>query len=392
MAVGKARYMGEPVVAVVAATRDLARDAADLVEVEYEPLDVNVDAPAARATPDAPVLHDDAGTNLVWEGSFDWGDVDGALAAADRVVRIDELHFHRFSSTPIECCGAVAEYERAPASSRCYCNHQFPGMALVFMAPALRVGIGPDPLRHPRHRRRVRQQGDHAHVPPDLLPARPQARPSGALDRVADRATTWRTRTATSAGSSDIEVAVQNDGTVLGYRMKAIDDCGAYPRYEPIGCVVWSQVRDRLLPDPERPGRLRAGVHEQVAVRAEPRLLAPASTSGSSSAWSTSSAHELGIDPVEMRKRNYVRADEMPYTTVNGCVYDSGDYARCLDLALELVDYEAGPRARSGSEPGGKLIGIGIGSTLDSGTNNFAPGAARQSAAARSRATTRRRR
>jgi CO/xanthine dehydrogenase Mo-binding subunit len=72
-----------------------------------------------------------------------------------------------------------------------------------------------------------------------------------------------------------------------------------------------------------------------------------------------------------MRKRNYVRAEEMPYTTANGCVYDSGDYAGALDLALELIDYD-GARERQRQEPEGKLIGIGIGSTLDSGTNNFA--------------------
>jgi 2-furoyl-CoA dehydrogenase large subunit len=70
-----------------------------------------------------------------------------------------------------------------------------------------------------------------------------------------------------------------------------------------------------------------------------------------------------------VRKRNYVRADEMPYETPNGCVYDSGDYARCLDIALELVDYPS-VRERQG-QVNGKLLGVGIGSTLDSGTNNF---------------------
>src|SRR6266571_3850561 len=84
LAVGRVRHIGEPVVAVVARTRELARDAADLVEVEYEPLDVLVDA--RRAEDDgAPILREDAGTNVVWSGRFDWGDVDGALKAADHV-------------------------------------------------------------------------------------------------------------------------------------------------------------------------------------------------------------------------------------------------------------------------------------------------------------------
>ena len=82
-------------------------------------------------------------------------------------------------------------------------------------------------------------------------------------------------------------------------------------------------------------------------------------------------AHELELDPVEVRKRNYVRADEMPYETPNGCVYDSGDYARCLDIALELIGYDELERAPRDAESRGKLLGFGIGSTLDSGTNNF---------------------
>src|SRR4030095_15048530 len=82
-------------------------------------------------------------------------------------------------------------------------------------------------------------------------------------------------------------------------------------------------------------------------------------------------AAELELDPVEMRKRNYVKAEQMPYETPNGCVYDSGDYARCLDIALELIDYDAIAQRRAEAATRGKLLGVGIGSTLDSGTNNF---------------------
>src|SRR5438874_5220684 len=82
-------------------------------------------------------------------------------------------------------------------------------------------------------------------------------------------------------------------------------------------------------------------------------------------------ARELGLDPVEVRKRNYIRAEDMPYETPNGCIYDSGDYAAMLDLALDLIDYESIPRKRAAARERGKLLGVGIGSTLDSGTNNF---------------------
>src|SRR5436309_9071072 len=82
-------------------------------------------------------------------------------------------------------------------------------------------------------------------------------------------------------------------------------------------------------------------------------------------------AGELGLDPIEVRKKNYIKHEEFPYETPNGCVYDSGDYARCLDIALDLIGYDSLEEKRRDAESRGKLFGIGIGSTLDSGTNNF---------------------
>src|SRR5204863_3893134 len=111
LAVGKARFVGEPVAAVVAHTRELARDAAELVEVDYEPLPALVDGPGATYD-GAPILHDDAGSNVVWSGVFDWGDYEAAKAEADRVVKIERLHFERFSSTPLECSGCLVEFNR----------------------------------------------------------------------------------------------------------------------------------------------------------------------------------------------------------------------------------------------------------------------------------------
>ena len=143
LAVGKVRHMGEPVAAVCAATRELARDAAELIEVEYEELPVLVDG--EEALKDETILHDDAGSNVVWSGVFDWGDVDAALAEADHVVKIEKLHFHRFSSTPLECAGALVEYDKGTGEWTLHCNHQMPGIGAIWMAPALRVGI--DKLR-----------------------------------------------------------------------------------------------------------------------------------------------------------------------------------------------------------------------------------------------------
>src|SRR5215204_5172457 len=368
LAVGRVRHVGEPVVAVAAATRELARDAAELVEVDYEPLDPVLD-PETAADPATAQLHDEVPNNTIWQGNFDYGDYDAALAEADKVVRIKRLHFHRFSSTPLETSGAVVEYNRGTGQWTIHSNNQFPGFAIIMMAPALKVGL--DKLRF------VSQDigggfGNkictHVQLVAMCLLARKLRR--------AVNWTEWRTdqHTANSHGNErvflDVEVPVKADGTMLGFKARMIDDCGAWTRYEPLGCIIWAQV----TPGVYRWRNVRVDF-TQVCTNKSP--CGPnRGYSRMQHLWFTERvidivANELALDPVEVRKKNYIRAEEMPYETPNGCVYDSGDYARCLDIALELIEYDGIEERRRDAESRGKLLGVGIGSTLDSGTNNF---------------------
>src|SRR5438105_1998721 len=367
LAVGKVRHLGEPVAAVVASTRELARDASELIEVEFEPLEPLVDA--RRAQDDgAPILHDEAGTNVVWEGLFDWGDWEAAKAEADHVVKIKELHFDRFSSTPLECSGCLVEYNRGTGQWTMYCNHQMPGVGAIWMAPAMRVGI--DKLRF------VTQDigggfGNKICLHPYFVACCLLARK---LNR-AVQWTEWRTdqHTANAHGNErwfqEIEVPVKADGTMLGFKVKAVDDCGAFPRYEPLGCIIWAQV----TPGCYRWRNIRVDF-TQVVTNKSP-VSPNRGYSRMQHLWLTERivdivARELGLDPVEVRKRNYVKTEEMPYETPNGCIYDSGDYARCLDVVLELIGYDRIEERRRDAESRGKLLGFGIGSTLASGTND----------------------
>jgi 2-furoyl-CoA dehydrogenase large subunit len=368
LAVGKVRYVGEPVVAVVAETRELARDASELVEVEYDPLPALVDARRAQDD-DAPVVHEESGGNLMWEGVYEWGDLEAAFAEADRVVKIDELHFHRFNSTPLECDGALVEYNRGTGQWTLHTNNQFPGFAAIMIGPALRCGL--DKLRF------VTQ--DIGGGFGNKITSHPQLLVCCLLARKLNRPiqwTEWRSdfHMSMSHGNErwflDTEVAVKADGTLLGFRTKALDDAGAWLRYEPLGGVIWAQV----TPGMYRWRNIRLEF-TQVATNKAP-CSPNRGYSRMQHLWFTERvidivAHELDLDPVEMRKKNFIRAEEMPYETPNGCVYDSGDYAKMLDVALDLIGWDGRERRRQEAVGRGKLLGVGIGSTLDSGTNNF---------------------
>jgi 2-furoyl-CoA dehydrogenase large subunit len=369
LAVDKVRYHGDAVAVVLAETRETARDAAGLVDVEYEPLPTVVDTVAA-ADPQAALLHEQVGTNVAWHGVFDWGDIDWALENADHVVEIDHLHFHRFSSTPLECNAAVVNWDPGTDTVTVTSNNQMPMFASMVIGPTLGV---------PSNRLLFNSQ-DIGGAFGIKIGSYPQIAALALLSRKAGRPAKWteyRTDHMLSAGHGneriflDTKIAVMKDGTILGFKARAFDDAGAYLHYEPLGAVIWSQVScgsyrfKHIQVDytetltnkcPTVPNRGYSRLQHQWMIERMVDIV----------------AGELDFDPVELRKRNYVQPDEYPYETPNGCVYDSGDLPRSLDIALELINADRW-RERQGEvgRGSGKRIGIGIGSTLDSGTNNF---------------------
>jgi CO/xanthine dehydrogenase Mo-binding subunit len=369
LAVEKVRYQGDAVALVLAESREIARDAAELVEVEYEPLPAVVDTVEAAA-PDAPVLHEEVGSNVVWHGVYDYGDVDWALENADHVVKIDRLHFHRFSSTPLECNAAVVNWEPGTETLEIFSNNQMPMFASLVIGPSLGI---------PSNKIAFRSQ-DIGGAFGIKIGSYPQITALALISRKAGRPAKWteyRTDHMLSAGHGnertflDIEVPVQKDGTILGFKTRAFDDAGAYLHYEPLGAVIWSQV----TPGCYRFKHIRVDYTEAVSNKCP--TIPNRGYSRLQHLWLTERivdvvAKELGLDPVEVRKQNYIQPEDYPYETPNGCIYDSGNLPKALDLALGAIDY---PRWRERqAELGrgsGKRIGIGIGTTLDSGTNNF---------------------
>jgi len=368
LAVSKVRYQGEPVVALVAESPSLADDAAELVQVEYEALDPVVDAESALT--DKSILHEEAGTNWVWNGVFEYGDVDKAFREAAYVVNIDRMHFHRFSSTPLENNVVIAQWN--PKDDRIYyeCNNSFPSFAIQFLSAHLGVHID-------RIRVETSDIGGSFGIKITSYPQ--MAVCALASKKAGGRPVKWvETRsehiTSSAHGNErtfrDTRVALDKDGVITGLVSRHIDDCGAYPRYEPLGCVIWSQVF---------PGVYRfknARIDFTQAVTNKCPVGPNRGYSRMQHLWFLERVidvcgHELGIPTDEIRLRNYIRPEEFPYTTPNGCVYDSGNYPKMLQVAKELIGWEEWKKKQVAARREGRLIGIGIGTTLDSGTNNF---------------------
>ncbi|MFZ0560283.1 MAG: xanthine dehydrogenase family protein molybdopterin-binding subunit [Terriglobales bacterium] len=368
MAVEKVRYQGEPVAAVVAESASLADDAAELVQVEYEPLEPVVDAEEALL--DKSILHEEAGTNRVWSGTWEFGDVEKAFRDAAYVVNIDHMHFHRFSSTPLENNVVIGQWEPKEDRIHYWCNNSFPSFAIQFLAAHLAV-----------HFDRIRvQTADIGGSFGIKITSYPQMSVCAlASKKAGGRPVKWvETRSEHMVSSAhgnertfrDTRVALDKNGVITAIASRHIDDCGAYPRYEPLGCVIYSQVF--------------CGTYRFKNARIEfTQTVTNKCPVGPNRGYSRMQhlwflerivdicAHEIGIPADEMRLRNYIRPEEFPYTTPNGCVYDSGNYPKMLEVAKKLIGWDDWKKKQAEARQQGRWIGIGIGTTLDSGTNNF---------------------
>ncbi len=361
----KVHFQGEPVAAVAAETVALAMDAAELIEVDYDMLDAVLDV--EDALKDQILVHDNIGSNRTWHGIYEYGDVDKAFADAAHVVKIDRLHFHRYSSTPLENNACVAEWTRQ-GTVEFLCNNNFPGFAKQLLSPGLRLPI---------EKVRVRTYDVGGAFGNKIWNYVYMALAALASKKTGGRRVKWseiRTEHMLAAGHGnertyvDTEVALDKDGVITALRSRHLDDCGAYTRYEPLGCVIFSQV----LAATYKLRNIRIDMNQALTNKCP--VVPNRGYSRMQQLWFMERvvdicAHELGIPADEMRLKNYIT--EFPYETPNGCVYDSGNYPAMLEKAKKLVDWDKWVAYRDQARAEGKHVGIGIGTTLDSGTNNF---------------------
>ena len=353
-AVGTARYVGEPLAVVVARDRYVAEDAAELVAVEYEPLEPVLDLATAAS------IHD---------RSFHYGDVDDALAKAHLVVR-ETFRVARFTCLPVECFGVVCDWDETGGRLTAWANFQGPFTLHGVAAAAL--GLSGNRLRLLTPPDSGGSFGVKAAVLPYVVLVGLASRALGVPVRwTEDRLEHLAASSASTGRVTTIEAGFTRDGELTALRYDAIEDVGAYVRapepatlYRMHGSLSGAyRVRDvaaryRVVLTNTIPSGLNRGFGGPQLYFGLERVMAIA-------------ARRLRLDHAELVRRNLVPVGEMPYRTPSGALYDSGDYEACLDRALELSEYEA-LRARAASARAeGRLAGVGLACIVEPSISNM---------------------
>jgi 2-furoyl-CoA dehydrogenase large subunit len=370
LAVGATRYMGEWVAAVVADTRALAEDAAELVEVAYEQLPHVIDAEEAHK-PTSPPVHPAHGSNVLLDRVFDWGDVDAHFAASDRRLSL-RATWGRNSTVPIETFGALAQWDPWNETLDVRASIQMPKYADQ-IARALRL-----PMNGVRVHYDIDVGGSYGvkrgikHTVLVGYLARKLGRP---VRLVEDRLENMRSGDAHGPERIfDIDVAFDDDGVVNSMRMRALDNAGAYAGRapfqlgKPIGAIV----------GPYRIKSVRyhaVSVTTNKAVEEAVRGFGQAPTNYAIESMMDRVAEATGLDRIEVRRRNLIRADEFPYLIPSGTRYDSGDYHTVVDKVLAHVGWTALVAERDALRAKGMLAGIGVAACLEpsGGNSSFEP-------------------
>ncbi len=356
VAVDKVRYAGEAVAIAVAESRYEAEDALELVEVDYELLEPLVD-PVAAAQEGAPLLHENLGTNVVYEKTFTHGDVEGDFARAAHVIR-RTLRWPRVAASPMEPAGAVCEFDRATGRMDVHSNSNMLNFAAWVLSGTLQMG--PELIDfHPMYT--GGSFGSKHLTAKAIALAASMAKLTGRpVKFMEDRADNLLANDSQAPDRRyEVALALDADGHFLSLRTDVVDDYGAYFLFAiagntnamaqttgPYTIGSCENVVKAVLTNKNQQGVFR-GAGSEVSNWVLERLVDAA-------------AAELGIDAIELRRRNLIQPDQFPYRIPTGNIYDSGDYPAVLDKALAHaeLDFWRAEQARAREE--GRYIGIGL--------------------------------
>jgi carbon-monoxide dehydrogenase large subunit len=356
LAEARVRFVGEPVAVVAARSAAVAADAAELVEVEYEPLPPVVDVDAALA-PGAPRLHPDLPDNILIERRHRSGDVDAAMSRAALVTR-ETFRHARCSATPLEPRGLIAAW--TDEALTVWTGTQAPYIYRAALAEAFS-------LAEPRVRVMVCDTGggfgQKMHVLAEDLAVVALAWATGRpVKWVESRRENLAAAAQAREARVEIEAGADAEGRLLALRARVLSDVGAY-HIHPLTAALEPLGTASILPGPYR---VPAYAWEAAAVATNK----PASgayrgvgmTMGAFVMERTLDllAARLGLDPAEIRRRNLIGPGDYPFTSASGLVYDSGDFPRALEQALTLARYDERRRWQARAREAGRCVGVGV--------------------------------
>jgi len=352
----RVRFVGEGVAVVVATDRYLARDAMDLVEVDYEPLTPVVDPEKALAK-GATVLHEQYKDNVAFRWELEGGDVKKAFKQADKVIRQRMIN-QRLIPVAMEPRGVVADYKPGEKQLTVWSSTQIPHLLRTQIAAMLGVPESSVRVITPEVGGGF---GSKVNVyPEEALVAHLAMRLGKPVKWIESRRENFLATIHGRDQIDNVEVAVKSDGTVLGLRCRVIADLGAY-----------YQLLTPLIPT--MTGLMIAGCYKIPAVRVEITgvLTNKMSTDAYRGAGRPEATYiiervmdlvaaELKKDPVEIRRKNFPQPNEFPYATPTGVIYDSANYQRSLDLALKMANYKKLRQEQARLRKQGRYVGIGL--------------------------------
>jgi len=365
LATDTVRYMGEPVAAVAAVTRAVAEDALDRIAVAYEPLEPVVD-PEEALRPGAPLLYPELGHNVVWHDAFTYGDVEGAFAGADLVVS-ERFTIHRYSSTPLETFGVMAQEDRGTGVMTIWSNDGRPGLTSGTVAAALGISQGSLHLIAPEVGGGFGNKRRAAYLILAALLARRAGHP---VKFVEDRREHLMALMHAANGVMTAEAAVRRDGTVLALRVRDVVDEGnnlVNPTLHSLlklGNIVNAYgiravaFEGFCVLTTKCPSGANRGIGKPFMCFAIERVMDRV-------------AERLGMDRIALRRHNLIPAGAFPYETPTGALYDSGDFGKTLDLALARAGYDDLCARRDAARGEGRCVGVALAMAVEPGTSNL---------------------
>ncbi|GEL26292.1 carbon monoxide dehydrogenase [Pseudonocardia sulfidoxydans NBRC 16205] len=365
LAVDATRYAGEWVAAVVAESRALAEDGAELVVVDYEPLPHVMD-PEVAARADAPLVHPTHGTNVMAHREFAWGDVAGGRARAGATTTV-RTRWNRNSTVPLETFGVVAAWD--------------PHRELLDVWASIQMPQFPDQLagalRIPTNQVRVHfdidvggSYGVKRGIKHGVLAGFLARRLGAPVKLIEDRSENMHGGDFHGPDRVfEVELAYTADGEFTHLRIDVIDDEGAYPGRSPLQLAkpIGAIVGPYRIPSVEyNATAVTTNKTGQVAVRG----FGQSPTNYAIEAAVDAAARDLGMDRLELRRRNFIQPEEFPYRIPSGTEYDSGDYPAVVDKAVRAADLPALIERRDAVRAEGGLAGIGFAACLEPSGGN----------------------